>query len=232
MLFSEVKGICAASDVIIACMGLDSGLEGEEGDTGNEYGSGDKPNLYLPGLQGKLLDAVTASGKPVIVVCLAGSAIYLDSAYEKAAATVLALYPGAQGGRAFAQILFGQKSPEGKLPVTFYGEKNTLPLDTDYSMKGRTYRYMTEKPFYPFGYGLSYTSFKETVDKIVVNDQPVSGDVSFNEFLTQDDVSEQVKHQWEYVKTVPLNEQNFWANVLRTDGYGKSLSVLVEKPKD
>jgi len=176
---AEAKNVCDLSDVVVLCVGLDASLEGEEGDTGNEYGSGDKPNLYLPGLQGKLLDAVTASGKPVIVVCLAGSAIYLDSAYEKAAATVLALYPGAQGGRAFAQILFGQKSPEGKLPVTFYGEKNTLPLDTDYSMKGRTYRYMTEKPFYPFGYGLSYTSFKETVDKIVVNGQAVSGDFSF-----------------------------------------------------
>ena len=177
--FAEAKNVCDLSDVVVLCVGLDASLEGEEGDTGNEYGSGDKPNLYLPGLQGKLLDVVTASGKPVIVVCLAGSALYLDSAYEKAAATVLALYPGAQGGRAFAQILFGEKSPEGKLPVTFYSEQNTLPDATDYSMKGRTYRYMTEKPFYPFGYGLSYTSFKETVDSIEINGQAVSGDVSF-----------------------------------------------------
>lgn len=176
--FAEAKSVCEFSDVVVLCLGLDASLEGEEGDTGNEYGSGDKPNLMLPGLQGKLLDEVTSMGKPVIVVCLAGSALYLDSAYDKAAATVLALYPGAQGGRALAQILFGQHSPEGKLPVTFYSEKNVLPDATDYSMKGRTYRYMTEEPFYPFGYGLSYTSFKETIDRIEVNGQVVTGDVS------------------------------------------------------
>jgi len=178
---AEAKSVCEFSDVVVLCVGLDASLEGEEGDTGNEYGSGDKPNLKLPGLQGKLLEEVTSMGKPVIVVCLAGSALYLDSAYEKANATVLALYPGAQGGRAFAQILFGEKSPEGKLPVTFYSEKNTLPDPTDYSMKGRTYRYMTEKPFYPFGYGLSYTKFKETVSDVKVNGKSVKNeDITFN----------------------------------------------------
>ncbi|MCR5432264.1 MAG: glycoside hydrolase family 3 C-terminal domain-containing protein [Lachnospiraceae bacterium] len=176
---AEAKSVCEFSDVVVLCVGLDASLEGEEGDTGNEYGSGDKPNLKLPGLQGKLLDEVTSMGKPVIVVCLAGSALYLDSAYEKAAATLLALYPGAQGGRALAQIIFGCKSPEGKLPVTFYSEKNVLPDPTDYSMKGRTYRYMTEKPFYPFGYGLSYTSFNEKIEKLELNGAEVSGNISF-----------------------------------------------------
>ncbi|MCR5830384.1 MAG: glycoside hydrolase family 3 C-terminal domain-containing protein [Lachnospiraceae bacterium] len=170
---AEAKSVCEFSDVVVLCVGLDASLEGEEGDTGNEYGSGDKPNLNLPGIQGKLLDEVTSMGKPVIVVCLSGSALYLDSAYEKAAATIVALYPGAQGGRALAQIIFGAKSPEGKLPVTFYSEKNTLPDATDYSMKGRTYRYMHEKPFYPFGYGLSYTSFTEKIKGIEVNGKTV-----------------------------------------------------------
>lgn len=176
--FAEAKSVCEHSDVVVLCLGLDASLEGEEGDTGNEYGSGDKPNLYLPGLQGRLLEEVTAMGKPVIVVCLAGSALYLDKANEKAAATVLALYPGAQGGRALARILFGKSSPEGKLPVTFYSEKNTLPDATDYSMKGRTYRYMTQTPFYPFGYGLSYTKFEEKIKGIEINNKPVSSDLT------------------------------------------------------
>ena len=162
---SEVKAVCANSDVVIACMGLDATLEGEEGDTGNEYGSGDKPNLKFPGLQQKVLDTIAASGKPYILVVLSGSALALDSEAERANAILQGWYPGAQGGRAVAGILFGKRSPEGKLPVTFYSEKNTLPDFEDYSMKGRTYRYMTEKPLYPFGFGLSYTTFEEKIEK-------------------------------------------------------------------
>lgn len=156
---SEVKGVCAESDVVIACMGLDSGLEGEEGDEGNEFASGDKPNLNLPGLQEEILEAIHASGKPVILVLLSGSALAVNWADEHVPAIIQGWYPGAQGGRAIADILFGEKNPEGKLPVTFYRSTDELPAFTDYSMKGRTYRYMTGEPLYPFGYGLSYTEF-------------------------------------------------------------------------
>ena len=160
---SEVKAVCANSDVVVAVMGLDATLEGEEGDTGNEYGSGDKPNLKLPGLQQEVLDTIAASGKPYVLIVLSGSALALDNDADRANAILQGWYPGAQGGKAIAQILFGKKSPEGKLPVTFYSEKNTLPDFEDYSMKGRTYRYMTEKPLYPFGFGLSYTDFDEKI---------------------------------------------------------------------
>lgn len=156
---SEVKGVCEMSDVVIACMGLDATLEGEEGDTSNDYGSGDKPDLNLPGLQEEVLEAICASGKPVVLVLLSGSALAVSWADEHVPAILQGWYPGAQGGRAVADILFGERNPEGKLPVTFYRSLDGLPDFRDYSMKGRTYRYMTENPLYPFGYGLSYTRF-------------------------------------------------------------------------
>jgi len=157
---SEVKGVCANSDVIIACLGLDSGLEGEEGDQGNEYASGDKPNLELPGLQQHVLETICSFGKPVILVLLSGSALAVNWADEHVPAILQGWYPGAQGGRAIADVIFGEKNPEGKLPVTFYRSTEELPEFTDYSMKGRTYRYMKSDALYPFGYGLSYTDFE------------------------------------------------------------------------
>ena len=140
-------------------MGLDSGLEGEEGDQGNEFASGDKPNLELPGLQNTVLQTIYESGKPVVLVLLSGSALAFPWAEEHIPAIVQAWYPGAQGGRAVAQMLFGAYAPEGKLPVTFYRTTEELPAFTDYNMKGRTYRYMEKEALYPFGYGLSYTDF-------------------------------------------------------------------------
>ena len=156
---SEAKAVCAAADVIVAVVGLDATIEGEEGDAGNEYGSGDKPNLHLPGLQQHLLEAAASFGKPLIVITLAGSALALDWAEEHAAAVVHGSYPGALGGWALAQLIFGVSDFSGRLPVTFYSEQNHLPPFEDYAMQGRTYRFMQEKPLYPFGYGLGYTSF-------------------------------------------------------------------------
>lgn len=156
---SEVRAVCEASDVVIAVVGLDATLEGEEGDTGNEYGSGDKPNLNLPGLQPDIIRIAKESGKPVIVVLLAGSAMALSWEDEHVDAILDGFYPGAQGGAAIAEILFGGANPEGKLPITFYQTTEELPEFTDYAMKGRTYRYMENEALYPFGYGLSYTTY-------------------------------------------------------------------------
>lgn len=156
---AEVKAVCEASDVVIAVMGMDATLEGEEGDTGNEYGSGDKPNLALPGLQHHILKKAAECGKPVILVCLTGSAISLTWEEEHLDAILQGWYPGAQGGAAIARVLFGDDNPQGRLPVTFYRTMEELPAFEDYSMKGRTYRYMEQEALYPFGYGLSYTSF-------------------------------------------------------------------------
>ena len=156
---SEVRAVCEASDVVIAVVGLDATLEGEEGDTGNEYGSGDKPNLNLPGLQPDIIRIAKESGKPVIVVLLAESAMALSWEDEHVDAILDGFYPGAQGGAAIAEILFGGANPEGKLPITFYQTTEELPEFTDYAMKGRTYRYMENEALYPFGYGLSYTTY-------------------------------------------------------------------------
>jgi beta-glucosidase len=156
---AEAKGVCEQSDVVIAVMGLDSGLEGEEGDQGNQFASGDKPNLQLPGHQEELLRVLVESGKPVVLVLLSGSALAINYAEENIPAIVQAFYPGAQGGNAIARMLFGDVNPQGKLPVTFYRTDEELPAFTDYSMKGRTYRYMEREALYPFGYGLSYTRF-------------------------------------------------------------------------
>ncbi|MCI9464950.1 MAG: glycoside hydrolase family 3 protein [Lachnospiraceae bacterium] len=156
---SEVKAVCEASDVVVMCLGLDSGLEGEEGDQGNQYASGDKPNLNLPGRQQEILEIACASGKPVVLVVLSGSALAINWADEHVPAIVQGWYPGAQGGKAIARVLFGDKNPEGKMPVTFYRTLEELPAFTDYSMKDRTYRYMKNEALYPFGFGLSYTTF-------------------------------------------------------------------------
>ncbi|MDE5866980.1 MAG: glycoside hydrolase family 3 C-terminal domain-containing protein, partial [Lachnospiraceae bacterium] len=157
---SEVKAVCEASDVVIMCLGLDAGLEGEEGDESNQYASGDKPNLNLPGRQQDILEVAYASGKPIVLVLLSGSALAVNWADEHIPAIVQGWYPGAQGGRAIAKVLFGDKNPEGRMPVTFYRSTEELPEFTDYSMKGRTYRYMENEALYPFGYGLSYTEFE------------------------------------------------------------------------
>lgn len=154
---SEVRAVAEMSDVIIACMGLDASLEGEEGDEGNEFASGDKPNLELPGLQEEILKELAATGKPVVLVLLSGSALAIPFAAENIPAILQGWYPGARGGKAIAEVLFGDFSPEGKLPVTFYRTTEELPDFTDYSMKNRTYRYMKNEALYPFGYGLSYT---------------------------------------------------------------------------
>lgn len=153
--------LCAEnSDAVIMCLGLDATLEGEEGDASNAYASGDKPNLNLPGLQQELLEAIYATGKPVILVLMSGSALAVTWADEYVPAIVQAWYPGAQGGKAIAAMLFGECSPCGRLPVTFYRTTEELPDFNDYSMNNRTYRYMNNEALYPFGYGLSYTSFE------------------------------------------------------------------------
>lgn len=159
---AEAKIVAEHSDVVVLCLGLDETLEGEEGDTGNSYASGDKLDLLLPKAQRDLMEAVAGTGKPVILCLMAGSAIDLTYPAEHFNAILQLWYPGARGGRNAARILFGETSPSGKLPVTFYHSENTLPEFTDYRMEGRTYRYMEEKPLYPFGFGLTYGDVEVT----------------------------------------------------------------------
>ena len=154
---SEAVSCAEHADVVVLCLGLDETLEGEEGDTGNSYASGDKLDLLLPPPQQRLLEAVAKTKTPFIVCLLAGSAMDLNFADQEAAAILQAFYPGAEGGREVARLLFGEYSPSGKLPVTIYRDLTEMPAFTDYTMQGRTYRYLTKKPLYPFGYGLTYS---------------------------------------------------------------------------
>ncbi|MBP0955337.1 MAG: glycoside hydrolase family 3 C-terminal domain-containing protein [Oscillospiraceae bacterium] len=152
--YAEAVAAAKVSDLVVLCVGLDASIEGEEGDTGNEFSSGDKNGLSLPECQRILVQKIMATGKPVVIVCCAGSAINTEAEPD---ALLHAWYPGPEGGTAVAEILFGDISPTGKLPVTFYEKTELLPDFTDYSMKGRTYRYAKDNILFPFGYGLTYT---------------------------------------------------------------------------
>lgn len=174
---TEAVTVAKHSDVVVLCVGLNETLEGEEGDTGNSYASGDKADLCLPAPQRKLMEAVFAVGKPVIVCLMTGSAMDLNLAQEKASAVLQLWYPGARGGKAVADILFGDCSPSGKLPVTFYRSLESLPDFEDYSMKGRTYRYMEDEALYPFGYGLTYGDVRVESAVLTARDEE-SGDAT------------------------------------------------------
>ena len=170
---SEAVTVANHSDVTVVVVGLDETLEGEELDQSNGVGSGDKADLLLPEPQRRLLQAVADTGKPFVVILMAGSSIDLSFAEEHAAAVLQAWYPGARGGKAIADLLFGNCSPSGKLPITFYQDTDHMPEFTDYSMKGRTYRYMENEALYPFGYGLTYG--KAEVTEAVLRNAPTEG---------------------------------------------------------
>ena len=154
--FDEAVSAVESADVAILVLGLSQDSEGEEGD------GGDRRSILLPEKQQKLLRAVCGTGTPVVLVILSGSAIALPWADEHAPAILYAWYPGEEGGTAVADVLFGRYNPAGRLPVTVYRDDSQLPEFRDYSMEGRTYRFMREEPLYPFGYGLSYTTFEYT----------------------------------------------------------------------
>ena len=147
------------SDLVVAVVGLDPRLEGEENDSALNP-AGDRRELGLPASQEKLLQALVATGKPVIVVLTGGSALALPFAAAHAAALLDVWYPGEEGGNAVADVLFGEVNPAGRLPITFYRSVADLPPFADYAMHGRTYRYLTQPPLYRFGDGLSYTTFR------------------------------------------------------------------------
>ena len=154
---AEAVAVAERSDVVILCLGLDATIEGEQGDAGNAYAAGDKLTLDLSKEQEGLLETITALGKPTVLLLSTGSAMSINFADEHCDAIIQTWYPGALGGVAAANILFGEVAPSGKLPVTFYHSVEELPEFTDYSMKNRTYRYMENEALYPFGYGLSYS---------------------------------------------------------------------------
>ena len=167
---SEAEMVARNSDVVILCVGLDSTIEGEQGDTGNAFAAGDKTSLFLPDSQRRLIERVVNTGAKIVLVSNTGSAI--DYTYEDANVNAIlqCWYSGQAGGKAFADILFGDAVPSGKLPVTFYKD-GTQPDINDYSMKGRTYRYLPVEPLYPFGYGLSYNKYSYKDASVTQSDE-------------------------------------------------------------
>jgi beta-glucosidase len=149
------------ADLVVLALGLAPSLEGEEMDVKVKgFSGGDRTDLNLPDAQEELLKAVVATGKPVVLVLVNGSALAVNWAQSNVAAIVEAWYPGEEGGTALADVLFGDYNPAGRLPVTFYKSADDLPPFEDYRMEGKTYRYFKGEPLYPFGYGLSYTRFR------------------------------------------------------------------------
>jgi beta-glucosidase len=157
---SEAVSMASRADVIVACLGLSAEIEGEQGDASNSEAAGDKLNLSLTGLQQVLLEQLVALGKPTVLVLIAGSALGINWAEEHVDAIIDAWYPGQEGGTAIADVLFGDYNPGGRLPLTFPHSIDDVPDFADYRMKGRTYRYLEHSPLYPFGFGLSFTSFE------------------------------------------------------------------------
>ena len=169
----EAVSAAKHADVVIAVLGITSDLEGEEMPVSEEgFKGGDRTSIDLPKPEEELLEAVTATGKPVVLVLANGSALAVNWANEHANAILDSWYAGEEGGAAIAETLSGKNNPSGRLPVTFYTGVGQLPLFEDYSMQNRTYRYFHGKPLYPFGYGLSYTTFSYsdlTLPKAAIN---------------------------------------------------------------
>lgn len=161
--FGEALAAAERADVVVMALGLNNRLEGEEGAAARSEWRGDRISIDLPAIQRQLFEAVAAKGKPIVLVLLGGSALAVPRENAVARAVLMTWYPGEEGGTAVSDILFGDHSPSGRLPVTFVASINQLPPFTHYAMAGRTYRYMEAEPLYPFGFGLSYTSFRYAV---------------------------------------------------------------------
>lgn len=158
--FSEALSMAKRAEAVIMCMGLSPILEGEENEVYLINKAGDRENLNLPAIQEELIKVIYSTGKPIILVLTNGSPLAISWEQEHIPAILESWYPGEEGGNAVADVIFGDYNPAGRLPITFVKSLDQLPPFTDYSMRGRTYRYMNEAPLYPFGYGLSYTEFE------------------------------------------------------------------------
>jgi beta-glucosidase len=207
---ADALRVVRRSDAVVATLGLSARFEGEEGETA-ENPSGDRTDLGLPGAQQRLLEALVATGKPVVLVLTSGSALSVPWAAAHVPAIVEAWYPGEEGGAALADVLFGVVSPSGRLPVTVPRSVDDLPPFTDYSMKGRTYRYADKPPLWPFGRGLGYTTFLYTnlvvppalesgtdvaLSVDVENAGPRAGDEVVQVYLSRPDAPAYAPHRW------------------------------------
>jgi len=248
--FLSAVDIARQADIAIVVLGLSNTIEGEEGEEGSadDPDSGpDRKHLNLPGVQEELLKEIHATGTPVILVLISGSAVALNWADENVGAILAAWYPGEEGGSAIADVIFGHYNPGGKLPVTFYKSIDQLPPFEEYSMEGRTYRFFEGEPLYPFGYGLTYTAFSYSAMEIpaeikagkpldiritVRNTGGVAGDEVVQVYIRAEEASTRVpKHQLAGFRRVhlgPLEKTTlefsidpYWMSVVTDDGERK-----------
>jgi beta-glucosidase len=228
-------GIWAAgnADITIAVIGLTPVYEGEESDAFLSPGGGDKKNISLPASQIAYMKALRkAHNKPIIAVITAGSAVDVAAIAPYADAIVYAWYPGEQGGAALADILFGKVSPSGRLPVTFYASLDDLPAYDNYSLQGRTYRYFTGKVQYPFGYGLSYTSFEYAWNKPLkakyrAGDSIVVSLDIINTGTLDGDELVQVYVEYPRIKGMPLKELKAFKNITIAKGATQGARLVI-----
>ncbi len=227
------------SDVAIVCVGLNSRLEGEESKIEIPgFSGGDRTNIDLPEPQTKLLQSVLATGKPTVVLLINGSALAVKTAKEQARAILEAWYPGQEGGTAIAETLSGDNNPAGRLPVTFYDSVDQLPPFTDYSTRGRTYRYFTGPVLYPFGYGLSYSEFQYSdlsvhsttggyeVTVSVTNKSSREGDEVVQLYLSQAGGSDPELRGFQRIHLAPGGKQTLHFTVSQADpGQRKMINV-------
>ena len=164
--FAEALAAAERAEVVVLVLGISNRIEGEEGGATQSQWQGDRIRIDLPVIQQRLVSAIAAKGKPMVIVLLTGSPLAIPREHELAKAVLVAWYPGQAGGDAVAETLFGGANPAGRLPVTWVKSVEQLPPFTDYAMKGRTYRFLEQEPLYPFGYGLSYTTFAYGTPKL------------------------------------------------------------------
>lgn len=235
--FDEAVQAAAKADLSIVCLGLSQQMEGEEGqEEGVEAGVhsfGDRTHIDLPGVQEELLKAIHATGTPVVLVLLNGSAVAVNWADAHMPAILEAWYPGQAGGIALAEVLFGDYNPAGRLPVTFYKSAEQLPPFEDYAMTNRTYRYFGGEPLYAFGHGLSYTTFaysnlKLSTDKLQAGAElTVSVDVTNTGMRAGDEVAQVYLTDLEGSTPRPLRFLAGFERVTLLPGEKKTLTFIV-----
>ena len=232
----EAAAAAKDADVVVAVVGITSELEGEEMPVNEEgFKGGDRTSLDLPKPEEDLLKSLASAGKPLVVVLMNGSALGVTWANEHANAILEAWYSGEEGGAAVAETLSGKNNPAGRLPVTFYKDVSQLPPFEDYSMKGRTYRYFTGTPLYPFGYGLSYSTFVYSglsVPGAVEAGQPLPVDVTVTNTGTRagDEVAE-LYLSFPDVKGAPLRALRAFQRVQLNAGVSQKLHFDL-RPRD
>jgi beta-glucosidase len=233
-IIEEAVQAAKESDAVILVLGLSQRLEGEEMPIKIEgFSGGDRTNLNLPAAQEKLLDAVTATGKPVIVILASGGALSVNKAQEKASAILLAGYGGQQGGNAVADILFGDYNPAGRLPVTYYKSIDQIPAFENYDMAGKTYRFFTQEPLYPFGFGLSYTTFSYSdlsmpVTVVAGEKVPVKVKVTNSGKMAGDEVVELYVTDEKASTARPIRQLEGFSRVTLRPGESKVVEITLE----